>query len=596
MDKFSFYIIVFLLCMASQRLSSQENNPPVSVAGRQTENIFYHTVERGQTIYAISVMYDVGEEDIYRLNPASRQYIRVGEKLKIPQRETSVASDREMEDMYVFHTIQQGETLYGVSKRYNVSGEQIAKANPGLTTRTFASGKTIRIPATKMQPLPTIEKVTVTKEIEYTIKKKETMYSLCKKFKTTSDKLIRHNPELKSGLKAGMVIKIPLETEEEITIMPEQNEMDINSLIAYWNDIQKVDVIRIALLLPFQTGDAKTSARFVEYYEGFLMAVDSMRNAGLSIELSVYDIGDNVQKTATALQSETLLKANLLIGGVTNEQIERIADFALKNEIKYVVPFSSKCDKLTSSNAYIFQINTPYQYLYSYVTSRVCALYSNYNIIILDTKDKDDKTQFIHALKADMTDRNIPFRQLVHSSANSLLSDLTGLLTTDKPNLLIPVSSSAEAIAKIKSALRVLAESATNTYQLTLFGYPEWQTYMNECVEDFFMFNAGIYTSFYANNLSGEVQRFSARYSYLYKKNMASLYPKYAMLGFDTGMFFISAINKYGAHFETNIQQHKYNSLQTGFHFERVNNWGGFINTNLYIVRFNKDFTITRAE
>ena len=77
---------------------------------------------------------------------------------------------------------------------------------------------------------------------------------------------------------------------------------------------------------------------------------------------------------------------------------------------------------------------------------------------------------------------------------------------------------------------------------------------------------------------------------------MAATYPKYAMLGFDTCVFFISAINRYGANFEENAHNMKYKSVQTGFHFERVNNWGGFINTNLYMVRFNRDYTITRTE
>jgi hypothetical protein len=318
-----------------------------------------------------------------------------------------------------------------------------------------------------------------------------------------------------------------------------------------------------------------------------------MRRSGMTVELSVYDIGDTNQQLRTALENDALKKSNLLIGGVTNEQIEQIGAFALKNNIKYVVPSYSKCDRLTSGNASIFQVNTPYQYLFSYATARACALFSDCNIILLNTNDGDEKTLFINTFKADMRERKIAFRELSFH-ATSFSDDLAAMLVTTRPNVIVPLSSSIEALRKIKTPLRTLADGNPE-YRLTLFGYPEWQMY-TDFLEDFFVLNTHIYTSFYANNLSKEVREFNAKYSYWYRKNMASTYPRYGMMGFDTGMFFISAIHKYGTNFEGNIQNLAYSSIQTGFRFERVNNWGGFINTNLYIVRFNRDFTITRTE
>ena len=193
-----------------------------------------------------------------------------------------------------------------------------------MTFLTFFAGKTIRIPATRIESLPMRAIQKVTKEIEYKVKKKETMYRLCKKFNTTSSELIKLNPELKSGLQAGMVIKVPMETEETVTTQAhEANEFDINALIKYRKEMQRVDVARIALLLPFQTGDTKNSARIVEYYEGFLLAVDSLKKMGCSIDLSVFDIGDGIQKTREVLKNERLTDVHLMIGGVTNEQMQR---------------------------------------------------------------------------------------------------------------------------------------------------------------------------------------------------------------------------------------------------------------------------------
>ena len=75
---------------------------------------------------------------------------------------------KKQDENYIFHTIQPKETLYSLSVRYTVPATAIVKANPGLSTSTFTIGKTIRIPATQVENLPTTEIKTATKEIEYT--------------------------------------------------------------------------------------------------------------------------------------------------------------------------------------------------------------------------------------------------------------------------------------------------------------------------------------------------------------------------------------------------------------------------------------------
>jgi len=563
----------------------------------QDEKIFYHSVEPGQTVYGISIMYHVSEEDIYNLNPSSREYIRIGEKLKIPQKSTF--NPAAGNDFFIFHTIQTGETLYGVSRNYHITQEQLANANLGLTPQTFAAGKTIRIPANLIQAVPVSERRMVIKEIEYTVKRRETIFSICRTFKVTNEQLKQLNPELRNGLKAGMTIKIPVETEETVIISADQREIDLNTLLSYRNNSTKVDVVKIAILLSFQHVDTKITQARTEFYEGILLAVMDMRDVGVSVELDPFDIGTGTQRINEMLRNELFGNYNLIIGGETNEQIELIANFALKNQIKYVIPFSSGCETLTSTNANVFQVNTTSQNLLSYATSWACSLFTNYNIIFVNTNDpKEDKTPFIKAFKADLTQRSIAFQNIDYN-INTFLTDISNYLSATKPNLIVPQSSSLESLDKIRGPLRLLSETRTAT-QITLFGYPEWQKYTddvkNNYLEDFYALNTFIYTSFYANNLSPEIQQFKVKYRYWYNKNMINSYPKYALLGYDMGMFFISAIHSFGTNFENNIRQVNYRSLQNGFHFERVNNWGGFLNTNLYMVNYKRDFSITRAD
>ena len=600
MNKISIYALTFFLSLSSVTVYSQKNNKQVIFTNEQGSDIFYHTIERGQTVYAIATMYGVSVEDIYRLNPESKEGIKAGSTLRIPQKDSAIAPSGKA-DNYTYHTIQPKETLYSLSIKYSVPATDIIAANPGLSTSTFTIGKNIRIPPTRLETLPTTEKKTVQKEMEYTIQKKETMYRICRKFDISSVELLRLNPELKNGVKAGMVIKIPVASEEVITQNIRQpEEREVNALLSTPKDIKKVNRIQVALLLPFMTNETTQSSatsRFVEYYEGLLLAVDSLRNMGTSIELSVYDTGNGTKKVKEILKEDALSNANLIIGAVQNDQIGLITDFAQKHNIKYVIPFTSKNDDVLS-NANVYQVNTPHSYLYSKAAQAGCDLFSDYNIILVNIKDKEEKPEFIKAFKTEMQQRDIPFKEVTYKG-DTFATDIEAAMVRDKRNVVLPTSASLDAVNKIKAPLRMLSElkeEEKEPYMVNLFGYPEWQTYTRECLEDFYALNTYIYSNFYADNLSPEVHSFYSDYKNWYSKNLINTFPKYGILGFDTGMYFLGAINKYGSNFENNLDKIHYKSIQTGFDFHRVNNWGGFINTNLFIVHYKNDYTVTRGE
>lgn len=597
MSMIRIFIFLFLLGSLSLSPHAQVNNQQTTNTNVQGDDIFYHTIERGQTAYAIATMYGISVDDIYRLNPGSKKGIRAGETLRIPQRDIAVAPV-ETNEGYTYHTIQAKETLYSLSIRYNVKGEDIIRANPGLSVETFQIGKNIRIPATRIETLPVTEKKTVQKEMEYTVQRRETLYRISRKFNVSSAELIRLNPELKDGLKAGMVIKIPVEAEEIVTEQPKMaNERETNALLNEPKQIQRVDRIQVALLLPFSTANPNDAARFIEYYEGLLMAVDSLRNTGCSLELSVFDTGDGTARIQNILKEEALCRATLIIGGLQNEQIKMIAGFAQEKNIKYVIPFTSTSDDVLS-NALIYQVNTPHSYIYAKAAQAACNLFGKDNIILISTPGLTEKTDYIQTLKAEFTQQNIPYKEITHQ-VETFIADMEQVLDPEKRNIVIPTSATLEALNRIRPHLRTLSEIATEerpVFSINLFGYPEWQTYTQEALEDFYALNTYIYSFFYADNLSPEVQYFYTKYKNWFSKNLINTFPKYGILGFDTAMFFFDALRKQGANFENNLNRIHYKSIQTGFNFERVNNWGGFINTHIFIVQYRNDFTVARSE
>lgn len=574
----------------------------------QDSKTFQHTIEQGETVYAIATMYGVTTEAIYKLNPGSKEGIKAGEVLLIPQKKASTKGNNA--ETYTFHTIEAKETLYAVSMKYKVPAQYILQANPGLSVKTFQKGRTIRIPSNESiqamdQTAQTESKLQAeeapVQEITYTIQKKETMYSLCRKFKVSSYELIKLNPQLKSGVKAGVEIKVPVK-EDAVASKTEnkastesfiQSESEVNALLSAPKSTRALNQLKVALLLPFNPSKkTAASSRFIEYYEGMLLAVDSLQNQGLSLDLSVYDTGEGTSRIREILTGETLPNADLIIGAVQNDQIKMIADFAKEHHIKYVIPFTSKNDDVLSNN-FVFQVNTPHSYLYSKAAERGRKLFANDHIIFVNIHDKEEKKPFIKALQEELKDHQVPFKEIEYNG-ETFAQDLDSLYMVDQVrNVIIPTSSSLEALQKIKTPLRMLAETKTD-YTISLFGYPEWQTYVREALDDFYALDTYIYTNFYADNLSKPMQDFYNKFKTWYSKDLINTYPKYGILGFDTGMFFFGAMKKYGVNFEEELDNIHYPSIQTGFDFHRVNNWGGFINTQIFIVHYNKDFTVTR--
>ena len=509
-----FLLLLILFTTFTYNVKSEEAFYPESSFFTDDTVFFFHAIERGQTVYSIAVMYDVPVEAIHRLNPSSKDGIQTGKLLRIPQESGS----------YLFHTIRPKETLYSVSKKYEMSGEDIIEVNPGLSIETFTIGKVIRIPTNK-----------VTKPIT------------------------------------------------------EDNELATQALLNPIIEIKSIKNIKVALLLPIglqenTTVENASKNRMVEYYEGVLLALDDLKKKGISVSLQVHDIGSGRSTTSSILEKEEMQDIHLLIGGLTEDQVKLMSDFANSRNIPYVIPFTSRNNGvLNNHNA--FQINTPQSYLFSKTSFAFCDKYKSSEIIFFDAGKDADKLELIEVIKADLDTKNIPYRTV------SSLTNVTSVLSYDKNTVFVPTDDSMETLTKLITALKPVKERNPQL-SISLFGHPSWQVYTAKYSADFFYLNANFYTIFYANPTASAVKIFHNRYNRWYSRELINRFPKYGMLGYDISMYFIQLLHQYGTSYKSNINNLRYTGVQTDFHFEQINNWGEFINTNTYFVGFGADYKI----
>lgn len=573
------------------------------VAAQENQSYFLHTIEKGQSLYSIASMYGVSQSDIIKLNPGSDEKIFVGRALRIPRGNAGAQKE-------TFHTIESGETLYRLTTKYNVSAKAICDANPGLSADNFRIGQVIRIPSsTEASDIATSTPVTNTvvpksnipgpvesrcREM-HRVKRKETVFSISREYNITEADLIAANPELKgkNDIKKGDLLCIPFPTAQvqqptKPQVIPTDSELFSENKKA----AKRFNTIKAAIILPMLDVSKGESARMVEYYEGFLMAVDSLKRTGTSIDLYTYNSGPESASLNSILGNSELKNMDIIFGPLYQEHIDPLADFAKKNDIRLVIPFTSKGNTVFR-NPSVYQINTPQSYLYSEVYDHFVRQFPNANVIFIEaSQGTKDKAEFIKGLKDELRNRAIPMKSL---KEDATVEALKAALRPDRENIFIPTSGSNLTLIKVLPQLTLLVRDQPDS-RIHLFGYPEWQTYTNDHLEAFFELDTYFYSSFYTNNLLPAAINFTKNYRRWYGKEMDERYPKYGMLGFDTGFFFLKGLSRYGSDFEKNMPSLNPVPIQTGFKFQRVNNWGGFINKKVFFVRFTKNYELIKLD
>lgn len=597
------------------------------VKAQSANGYFTHTVTKGQGLYSISRMYGVTENEIIALNPGSDVVIKVGQQLRIPQKELINAQTNA--EGQCFHTIKTGETLYRLTVIYGIKARDICDANPGLSAENFKVGQVIVIPQKEeteeesmvttttqiqqneqtTQQTTTVSTTETNCRTEHLVKRKENIYRISRMYGITELELLNANPELKTrNLIKGETICIPYSSKDKVTVTvkdasPKTETQDIQipsneSLFAeVRTEIQDIDQIKAAIILPFILKEDSISSetqKMVEFYEGFLLALDSLKREGVSVDVHVYDSGNEWQSIAPILQQPEMRDMNIIIGPVYKKHIEEAANFADTTGIRLVLPFERKVDQVFN-NPYIYQINTPQSYFYSEVYDHFFTQFQHPNVILFQSEgEKEDG--MIAGFKQELENRQVPYTVLIADTATNK-DTIRAYMDLQRENILMMTSEKIGGLNNMMPVFQLLVrDTASTKYDIHLFGYPQYQVYTINHLASFYEIDTYFYSSFYTNNLLPQAVDFHKKYRRTYSKEIVNRFPKYAILGFDIGYYFLKALHLYGTDIDNRINEMQYAPIQTGFKFERVTTWGGFINRKVFFVHMSKDFELQKID
>ena len=571
---------------AGQTLYIPVKNQAKKIQPSTTRQVIEHQVVAKQTLYSISKMYGVEKEEIIRLNPEIENgIIKIGQILRIPvsdktkaQVQDNVAKQINSDKTTVQHEVKaqqpvlpkkkyvtyevksRKETLYGISKQFGVSINEIIEANP-YAQDGIKKGDILQIPVVE-ENIPK----TSGSDILHIVKPKETIYGISKQYNITKEDLLRANPKLENGLMIGDTILITSSLPQPTTTPTDNNAI-----------VQKA-TYRIAYMLPFSAEEDKNSTnidRFIEFYRGSLLAMEKIKEQGISLEVYTFDTQLGTTKINDILKNGISKTVDMIIGPAYPEQVAIVADYAKKNNVIQIVPFTSQISN-SDRFALQYQFNPSSADLDKAIINNILDKHRTDNVFIVNFASQNSKSYHLpERLEKALKSNSIKYTKL---KANSLTADNISALNRNANNLIVLSSCSTQEFKDFVGAVSADNKNYTFVVENDIFNYAKAdKSLKNKNFVTYSLFNA-----------TPEDKYLNAYSRYFTVRTQQST-PNYDLLGYDITLYFCKALqpNKQLVFPQDVALQ------QSTFNFTKQNN--AFLNTGCFIYRLrNNNISIER--
>ena len=542
-----------MLMVATSALATEPSTVTVKYEGKK---FYVHKVEQGDTLYSLAKTYGVSQEDIIAANELSSQEIKLGESIYVPYVEERTEGKRkgkhgkESKERAADgeHIVRPGETLYSLSRTYNLTEQELLDMN-GLTDYTdIKAGMTLRVKS----------------EVE-------AGGHGASHSRRESDRTERRH-EASDSLYNAIAEEIALPAEE-VTVAP-------------FEVLAPYEVLRVTLLLPFHVrGEAKEN--IVDFYRGVLLGLEDLKAEGRSIELTVLDTERSVERINEMILFGEL-DTQLIIGPVYTEEFATLLQYAESRNIPVVSPLQ----------------NVDYQsgVLFNMPPSKeieglpVANMLDGSREVVMIYASKNDAS-FINDVRSIAThahemalnyhfDRGSFFYKRNADGSNGEEVILEDLMRESSRKVFLVMASSATDIDRILTTLSSTRSSLRGrgfTYgDYVVIGSREWLKMQNIDSDIFFHNDVHFIVPYYANRIDEVVRLFDGRYV----TSFGSLPTRTSYRGYDAAIIFCRMM--YDG-FDSVVGK-RLTPLTTPYRFEYLD--GAYENTNWVLQHYRHDSKI----
>lgn len=597
-----FTVAAILMCAASMfALHAAVKDLPVKkINGRLYH---YYEVPAKETVYSLCYKLDITKDEMIRHNPSVADGLKSGMMLYFPVDnggDTAVGNSAPVAGRVISHHVQKGETIFGIAHKYGVTTEAVIEQNPVLS-KGLKAGQTIQItvPGAPEEATPDAQEsvepqqpATQTRMEGYIVKKKETFYSIAVANGLSVAALEAANPGVTS-LKEGQVLNIPVK-EPVASVTDEQPATTEEPLVATEvgtdsvkpSAVEKGKSVSLAVMLPFMLNEetpSKNAARYTEFYKGFLLAADSLRNNGAPIHITAYDTEGSVMKVREALMDSAFRRHDVIIAPDNAAQLAILAEYGKNNGVKVVNTFIVRDDSYLTNPA-VMQGNLPSSRMYRKTIDALVERLDASTPVFLSIKGSaGDKADFVAELRKSLDAKGKTYMD-VEVDGRLTVADLKPL-PADGNYTFISATGRQADLNKLMPGIIEWRDQAI-TPMVRLFGYPEWTTFRGETLENMHNLNTTVYSRFYTDEDSERTKSIDAKFKQWYGTRMENAVPRQGLLGFDTGMFVLPYLLDGVS---------MYDGVQNGYYFVPAGEGGGVYNDALYFVTFRPGNVIEKT-
>ncbi len=545
-------LLVFSVCFAflGTSLTQAQTCPTDTVKGK----VYYrYAAQKGEGLFRISQNFGVSQEDIIKCNPTLKnEGIKLGQVILIPYVQKIDSS------LYIVHEIQPKETLYGLSKRYGVTVSEIADLNPE-TAKRMAIGSRLLIPRKQMAETTSQQKASKQEIAAQAAREKEDVKVQNPQEET---KAIEPKPE-KSKRKRQSVGESTEVAATEETAM-------VNDTVSN-RATPTPTPLRIAYLLPLMTDVAPRDPsidRFLEFYEGALLALNSAKDSGQRFEVYVYDTEKSTSKLSNILAKPEWLNMDVIIGPAYPSQVSVVSQFAYEHQIPVVIPFTYKVPDI-ERNPYLVQFNPANETENDVLIKYLSEDKKQPNCIFVSFDDATAKIKQLHAQlhKAGLQCTMVESRCVENDS-------LSNFVQADVNNVLILPSEKYSEVQNLFRYIQPLGDNAS----VSLLSFYAW----NDQPLPLPSFYSTIFHG--VKGLSLEKISYSMNFRRYFGNELENETPRYDYLGYDITRYTIQLLQQKQADSRSlPVEELRYRGLQSDIECVRVGEHGGFENHSIQI-------------
>ena len=327
------------------------------------------------------------------------------------------------------------------------------------------------------------------------------------------------------------------------------------------------EVTNVGIMLPLHNvnGDGR---RMLEYYRGFLMAVEKLKQEGRNVNIHAWNVPEDADIRSTLLQ-EGANTCNVIFGPLYTKQVRQLSDFCRAYNITMVIPFSINGNDV-DYNPMIYQVYQSKDDFDAATVQQIVSHFNNCHLVFVDCNDSTSrKGTFTYSLRKSLEANNIGYNI---TNLNSPDDAFAKSFSLSQPNLVILNTGRSPELTLAMNKLDRLLQANQNV-SVTLFGYTEWLMYQHLNKERFSKYNAFIPTHFYYNEASSLTREIEQKYRWRFHQDMMYAQPRFALMGYDHAMFFLSANRQW---------------VQTPLKFVKQPN-GGYRNKSFMLVHYKQD-------